>query len=419
MSAVTSNRVRIDDWDSPTLSPKAALALEEVVRSAPKVDLSPAAILEEARLQTGLDNFGADEFREPLARLCASIEQDVTLSAAGRALGWGMLVRCASNRLRIEDIVDRRPDVVDIEIDRPIFVVGLPRTGTSHLTNLIAADPQIRSTRFWECLEPVPIDQHVDGDDPRIAKATRVWELMDTVLPYQKSLHEMRPTHVHEDIELMGLSFASPLFEGMLGPVCTYTDWKRCTDQTFAYRYFKRTLQVLQHLRGGKRWVLKTPGHLEHLKELHCVFPDAIAVFTHRDPVTITKSCVTMETYLMRLTMGSPDPRAVGGYWSRRCEDFMRGAVEGRAAIPAKQSLDITFQEFMADELGTVQRIYDLAGLTFNDTSRNAMNLYREEHSREKHGRVEYDFGPFGLDADERRQALQFYADRFQVAHDD
>jgi hypothetical protein len=199
----------------------------------------------------------------------------------------------------------------------------------------------------------------------------------------------------------------------MLGPVRAYTDWKRSTDQTVAYRYVKRALQVMQHLRGGKRWVLKSPGHLEHLKELHQVFPDAITVFTHRDPVTITKSCVTMETYLTRLGLECPDPVAVGGYWSQRCEEFMRAAVENRGAIPAEQSLDVTFHDFMGDELGTVQRVYDLAGLILDNDARDAMNAHREAHSREKHGRVKYDLKPFGLDANERRQALQFYSERF------
>lgn len=422
MSAA-ANPIRIDDWDAPTLSPQAAAVLDEIAQSAVGVEFSPESILEAARMQTGLDNFGGEEFREPLQRLCDSINDDVTLSPSGRALAFGMLVRLAASRLRIEDLIDRNPEILDIEIDRPIFVVGLPRTGTSHLTNLIAADPRIRSMRYWESLEPVPVDAPAGGldesqPDPRIAKAGEVWGLMDLVLPYQKSLHEMSPTHVHEDIELLGLAFASPLFEGMVGPVSGYTEWKRSTDQTFAYRYLKRALQALQFQRGPQRWVLKTPGHLEHLKELHRVFPDAIAVFTHRDPVTITKSCVTMETYLMRLTLGSPDAHAVGGYWSRRCEDFMRGAVDDRSAFPDSQSLDVTFQDFMADELGTVERIYALAGLELTDEARTALNTYREEHSREKHGRVEYDLAPFGLDAEERRKALQFYTDRFNVPVD-
>jgi hypothetical protein len=418
MSPTTVNRTVIGDWAAPQYSPQARGILDRLARDASRADLRPEAILAAARAQTGLDNFGEDDFREPLDRLCASLEHDVALSAAGKTIAFGMLVRLASSRLRIEHLIESRPEITEIEIDRPIFIVGLPRTGTSHLTNLIAADPQIRSTRYWETLEPVPLDPSLGEEDPRIARAAETWAMVDAVLPHQKSLHEMGPTHVHEDIELLGLAFASPLFEGMLGPVRSYTEWKRSTDQTFAYRYFKRALQVLQYLRGGSRWVLKSPGHLEHLHELHRVFPDAIGVFTHRDPVTITKSCVTMETYLLRLTMESPDPHAVGAYWSRRCEQFMRGAVNDRTAFPDKQSLDVTFQEFMADELATVQQIYRLAGLTLDDSARGAMTSYREEHSREKHGRVEYDLTPFGIDPEERRHALRFYADRFSVSKD-
>ena len=338
MSTITNTEpIVIDDWESPRFSAAATELLAQLANSAPDVPLTPEVVLAGAIAETGLSDFGGDWFREPLALLCESLNADFELSAPGRAIALGMLVRMARNRLRLTDVIARHPEIVEVEIDRPVFVVGLPRTGTSHLTNLIAADPGIRSMRYWESLEPVLPDPQPTSaeDDPRLARAREMWGIVDCVLPYQKALHEMSPEHVHEDIELLGMSFASNLFEGMLGPVRRYTDWFKSADLTPAYRYFKTTLQAMQWLRGGRRWVLKTPGHLEHLKALTTVFPDAICVFTHRDPVTITASCVTMETYLGRLTVAS-DFRQLGDYWCGRVQDFMRSAVNNRHLCAAR-----------------------------------------------------------------------------------
>jgi hypothetical protein len=409
-------RIRIDDWDAPKYSEAASGALEQIAASVPAdLPITPESVLGAAQAETGLSDFGDEWFREPLSRLCSSISEDIELTAWGRPIVFGMLARLARNRLRIEDLIARHPQVADIVIDRPIFIVGLPRTGTTHLTNLIAADPQIRSMRYWESLEPVLPDPQPTSlrDDPRHARGAEAWGMVDLVLPHMKALHEMSPDHVHEDIEPLGFSFASPLFEGMVGPVRTYNDWYRTNDQTPSYAYFKRALQAMQWLRGGSRWVLKTPGHLEHLKALHAVFPDAVLVFTHRDPVTITASCVTMEVYLNRLTVLKPDFRETGAYWSERCEQFMRAAVELRDAVPAETSTDILFSDFMADQVGTVRRIYDLAGLTVGPKAEAAFASYQEAHSREQHGRITYDLRTFGIDPEERRRALAFYADRF------
>jgi sulfotransferase family protein len=190
-------------------------------------------------------------------------------------------------------------------------------------------------------------------------------------------------------------------------------------DQTSSYRYLRKILQVLQFLRGGERWVLKSPQHLEQFGPLSTVFPDATYIVTHRDPVAVTVSLCTMIAYSARLSADDPDPRIVGRYWGSRIEEMLRACVRDRDLLPATQSLDVRFDEFMADDVAMVERIYQLADQPFDDSTRAAMDAFMLEHPRGRHGAVLYDAAPLGIDPAERRRALAFYSERFGVTPED
>jgi hypothetical protein len=224
----------------------------------------------------------------------------------------------------------------------------------------------------------------------------------------------MTPDEVHEEINLLAMDVSSMFFETM-APMPTWRDFYRSTDQTSAYEYLKRVLKVLQFLRGGDRWVLKSPQHLEQFGPLSTVFPDATFVVTHRDPVSVTKSLTTMMTYLARLNLEPVDPTVVGGYWADRLETMLRACVRDRDLLPADRSIDVRFNEFMADDVAMVERIYAIAGQPFTSDVSRAMDAFMETHPRGRHGGVVYDLAKFGLDEAERRQALQFYVDRFSL----
>jgi len=197
--------------------------------------------------------------------------------------------------------------------------------------------------------------------------------------------------------------------------VQSYRDWYKATDQTPHYRYLKTVLQVLQFLRGGARWVLKTPQHLEQFGPLTTVFPDATVVVTHRDPVSVTASTATMMAYTARTHQDKVDLAVIGRYWADRVEDLFRACVRDRELLPAGQSIDVLFHDFMADDVATVERIYALAGQPFTADVRRAMDAFMADHPRGRHGTIRYDLADFGLDRTERRAALQFYVDRFGV----
>jgi hypothetical protein len=410
---MATDEIVIDDYSNPRFSPEAR-AMLDAIASMPALPLEPEALMAAASEQTGLDHFGDDWFREPLEIVCRAIPVEAGLNAVGRVTAGSSLVNMLANRLRLEDLLRRHPEIEDVPIARPIIIVGLPRTGTTHLHNLLSADPQLRSLPYWESLEPVPETIPPPDPDPRIERTAMATGFTDVAMPYFKAMHEMTPEHVHEEVQLQTLTLASMLLETQWH-VPTYRDWWKSTDQTPAYRYLRRALQALQWLRGGERWVLKSPQHLEQFGRLMTVFPDATVICTHRDPVSVTLSFATMASYSARLSIDHPDPKAIGKYWTDRIQDMLTACVRDRDVLPAEQSLDVRFDDFMADEWGTVERIYEKAEQPFGDETRAALSAYNDNHRRNRFGRVRYDISTFGIDPAERESALADYRERFGV----
>jgi len=404
--------MRIDDLGHPiqTAAAQAAIDAAEQVVS----EMSVESVLAEARAATGLDDFGAMDFVPRLALMLRSAEED-GLNGMGRMLFRNDMVRYASNRLRVEDLVRQHPEVLDIRIDRPIIILGMPRTGTTHLVNMIASDKRLRSMPYWESLQPVPDPAR---PDTRLADAEAAWAMLDAVLPMQKNVHELSPHHIHEEIELQMLDFSSYMIEWGSRPF-RWRDWYLSNDQTSSYRYLRKVLQVLTFLRGPNRWVLKSPGHLEQMGPLMAAFPDATIVMTHRDPAAVIASCLTMNTYIDRLRRVKTDPGAVAAYWVDRIDHLLRCCVRDRDSLPPDRSMDVRFREYMADQMGTVEQIYAKAQLELTDEARASMQAYLDSHSRDRHGQLEYDLpGDFGLDPAELRRRFAFYMDRFGISAD-
>jgi hypothetical protein len=405
--------VTIDDLAAPEFPPEMDVIRDAMAQMAPSMVLEPDALLAAAVEETGLDDFGNEDFVERLELICRCLKTEARLSAGGVVAVHTQISALLRNRLRLEDLLVRHPEILDVEVRRPIVICGLPRTGTTHLHNLLSADPALRSLPYWESEEPVkPFGEDPDG---RIARTTVGLEVLNVGLPYFKRMHEMTPDHVHEEIGLLAMDFSSMHFETM-APMPTWRDYYRSTDQRPHYAYLKRVLQALQWLRGGERWVLKSPQHLEQFPALVDSFPDATFVVTHRDPVSVTVSLGTMLAYLGRLNHDPVDPEWIAGYWAERLETMLRTCVDTRDQLPADRSIDVRFDEFMADDVAMVERVYAVAGQPFTSGVRAAMDAFMASHERGRHGGVRYRFEDLGLDPAERARALQFYVDRFEVA---
>ena len=408
--------IRIEDLRAPVLSDvqRAALAYGE----RQKVELTVSAVLTSAAERTGLDDFGAGDFRARLALQLEEVNQDGERTGLGRLTVWNDAVRALANRLLVRDLLARHPEIEKAEIRAPIIVVGLPRSGTTHLVNLIAADARLRSMPLWEGQEPVanPHEQPgPDGVDPRHRRSARAWAGMQATAPLVAAMHPMSPDHIHEEIELQLPDVASYNQEWVVRAP-RWRDHYLAHDQTPHYAYMKRVLQILQWTRPRERWVLKSPQHLEQLGPLLATFPDATVVVTHRDPVAVIQSTITMLTYGARNSYRTPRPEWYRDYWSDRIRRLLESSVRDRERLPRGRTVDVLFHDFMADELGTVARIYEAAGLPLTPEARAEIEAHRRGHPRGNQGQVVYDLRrDFDVEPAELRRPFGFYLDRFPV----
>ena len=408
--------IRIDDLRAPVLTDvqRAALAHGEKHR----VELSVEAVLAAARERSGLDDLGPGDFRERLALQLDEVDGDAERTGLGRLTVWNDSVRAATNRLRIHDLLKRHPEIHAVAIARPIIVVGLPRSGTTHLVNLIAADARLRSMPLWEGQEPVPDAREqagADGVEPRYARSARAWAGMQATAPLVAAMHPMSPDHIHEEIELQLPDFAGYNQEWVVRAP-RWRDHYLGHDQTPHYAYMKTVLKILQWYRPRERWVLKSPQHLEQLGPLLATFPDATIVVTHRDPVAVVQSTITMLTYAARNSYRTPRPAWYRDYWSDRIRRLLEASVRDRRLLPAARTVDVFFHEFMANELATVARIYEAAGLALTAQARAEIEAYIRAHPRGKEGQVVYDLRrDFDVEPAALRRPFQFYLDRFPV----
>lgn len=422
MSAGRPADVRIEDLLDPVFPPGVAESLAARDAAAEGIEWSVDAVRRAARDAAGLDDFGDGLIDEPLALLVRIGRHNEMQRGAGLMSLYEALVANAVQRLLIVDYLRRHPEVHDIEISRPIVIAGQARTGTTHLHNLLAADPALRSLQYWESLEPVPplaeqASGAADGTaaDPRHRRVEEALAGLNYALPHFKRMHDMYAAHVHEEVQLQMPAFGGMLWETTLHDE-RFRDWYLATDQTPWYEWMRTVLKVCTHVGGGGRWVLKSPQHVEQAGPLMAAFPDATVLCTHRDPVAVTKSLSTMLAYTARTSVRPERLVDVAHYWIDRIERMFRAYTAGRGLLPAGQSMDVHFSEFMQDDVAMVARIYDLAGQPFTSEVRAAMDAFMDSHRRAKHGRVIYDLDDVGRDPVERRAALQFYVDRFGVA---
>jgi len=372
-----------------------------------------------ARQQTGLADFGDAPLDEPLRVLCASLDHEMLLSPAGRRSAHHRLLGLLVTRLRLQDLWRRRPEILELEVSAPWFIVGLPRSGTTFLQRLLAQDPEHRSAPFWEIMNPLPLGA-IEGPqpepDPRIAIAEQALHALHQVAPELVRMHEMQAEAPDEELGLLALGFCSMGFEFSF-TVPSYVRYYAAQDHSAGYRHFKRVLQTLQWLRGGHHWVLKAPSHMEQLGPLLAAFPDARVIQTHRDAVTATVSLTSLTCHGVRNYFDEPDPRLMGAHLSAAVERLLRGIDRDRRADDARFS-DVQFAEMMADPMAQVRQLYAAAGRALTPAADQAMRHWLAANPRAKHGAHAYTAADFGIDVQERRQALHFYHQRFNVPLD-
>jgi hypothetical protein len=381
------------------------------------VDLSVEGILSAAKGATGLSDFGAMDFVERLQLWVDDINADKGLHLIGRQQAFEQMMVYAINRLNLENAVKLHPEILDIAIEKPLMIAGLPRSGTTHLVNMLAADPRLRSAQLWETMMPFPLPGEEPGpieQSPRYTMTKDMWGMFSKVLPHMNAIHEMDPDHVHENIEFQSIDFSSYAIEWR-ARMPNWAHYYQEHDQTPHYRYEKKALQALTWMRGPNRWVSKSPPHMENLIPLTTVFPDATVIITHRDPVAVIQSALTLLAYWDRIRRTEQDLPGLAKLWIWRIEKMLQAAVRDRDKLPEGQVVDVIFHEYMADQEGLVKRIYRTAGLDLTPEAEARISAYLAANRRGRHGAVQYDLPQFGVDVGELRERFQFYYDRFPV----
>ena len=381
-----------------------------------EVDLNPDLLVAAAHRRTGLKDFGDPTLLDRLAAQVVAVEADTGLSGLGRFLIRRRLVGLLAARLRLEDFVRRHPDALDVELEPPIIVVGLPRSGTTHLVNLLATDQRFRSLPWWEVAEPIPVlgdGPGRDGIDPRYQRSQAEYEAAKEVSPLTSLMHDRPPSSIEEECELLDLDLCTYVLEWS-ARVPGWRDHAEQLDQFAHYAFLRRELQVLSYLRGPNRWVLKCPQHLERLGPLMETFPAATVAFTLRDPVAVLQSAITMLAYGDRNRRVHIEAEQLAEYWADRVERLLNAAVRDAHLIPENQRIDVEFGEFMGDDVAMASRIIEMAGLEVTDTVRSGLASYVNANPRGKDGRVVYNLREdFGLEPEALYERYSFYFDAF------
>lgn len=387
----------------------------------PIVSLDESALCARAsQAAGGLNDFGDSSFRAPLRRLLASLESDAQLTVLGRIIARTDLLRLLEQRLRWVDTLRRHPEIVAGRIERPLFILGLPRTGTSILHELLAQDEGNRVPMSWEVMFPHPPPEQATFDrDPRIAQVEKHLAGVDRLLPDFKSIHPMGALLPQECVAITAFEFSSMQFH-TTNRLPTYQAWLDAADLRPMYAQHKRWLQYFQWKAPAPRWVLKSPGHLWALDALLAVYPDAHIVQTHRDPLKVVASLVSLICTLRSMATDAIDPHEIGADWTVRLADGLDRTMRVResAALPPTQVFDVQFPEFMRDEIGMVQRIYRHFDWELTPRAEHRMRAFLAANRVDKHGRHTYRLRLGGLDEATERRRYAAYQARHGIANE-
>ncbi|OBH60014.1 sulfotransferase [Mycobacterium sp. E2479] len=413
--------IDFDDLTAPQLTDVQRRILE--FTEAEPVDLDIDRMVAEAIEQAGLtpataDLDDADGFIDRLRMHVASIEADEGLRQLTRGSLRQRIVRLLRNRLSLTELIQRYPEIESIPIEKPFIVVGMPRSGTTHLVNLIAADPRRRALPYWESQDPIPAPGQgpaICGVDPRYARAKSEHDALMASAPVVAAMHDRYPEAIEEEVELLDLDLASYVLEWH-ARVPDWRDYYLGLDQTRHYAYMRKVLQALTFLRGPHTWVLKSPQHCEQLGPLMATFPDATVAFTHRDPGAVIQSAITMMAYSDRLRRTSIDPQWLLDYWSDRVYRLLSACVRDRQLVASDRSIDINFHQLGGNEMAVLERLYQCAAVDLPPKVQQRFQRYLDGNPRGKHGRIRYELQRhFGISADELRSRFDFYFDKFDV----
>ena len=379
------------------------------------VQLNEERLLDEARAQTGLQEFGDPAFREPLRRLLSSYEHEARLTLLGRIAARQDTVRLLASRLRLIEDRRRQPGIAEQAIAQPIFVTGLPRTGTTLLHGLLAQDPASRAPLHWEMMYPSPPSgRFARRGDRRLEQARRQIRWFHRLAPDFRPIHPLGAELPEECLIITSHSFLSFQFQTS-HRVPAYQSWLEAQDLTPAYRQHREILQQLQWHSPARQWILKAPAHLYGIAALFAVYPDAGVVLTHRDPLEVVASVASLHTVLRSTFSDGAEPHEIGDEVCRRWAEGIHRALRVRdsGTVPADRFVDVMYGDLLRDPIAVVRRVYEHFGRSLSPAAEERMRRFLAAHPKDRYGRHRYSLEQFGLDPDRVRRDYREYRERF------
>jgi hypothetical protein len=375
------------------------------------------SILEEAsRRARDLTDTGEPQFREGLERLCESLEHEGRLTPIGRLIARERVLLGAVNRLNYLEDRRQNPEIADQKIVAPVVVVGMPRTGSTILHDILAQDPDSRAPLTWETMFPSPPPEPQTFEtDPRIEVCDATFPGVDAQIPAFKAMHPMGARLSQECVTTMADTMVSPLFHNQFR-VPSYQDW--VDDEADFAKVYEFHEWQLQHL-GWKvmrdRWVLKTGAHMWGLSHLLDRYPDARIVFTHRDPVKSMTSYASLTSLVRSMGSDQVDPLEVAEDWTARIKKMLERsiAVRDEHDHPRAQFFEMHFQDFVKDQFAVVEEIYGAFGLRMTGAAADRMKAFIADNPKDKHGIHRYSPEEYGVDPDRIRESFRPYMERF------
>lgn len=371
-------------------------------------------LLDQVATETGLDDFGDPSFRDGLDRIDAAIERTARLTTLGRAVFEGQTKAALTNRARVAAWERGHPELLEQRVVEPVFVIGLPRSGTTALSHLLAADPGNRTLLAWEAGGSTPPPETATyRTDPRLRAAQESSGLLDQLNPGFKAIHHDPPESPVECTVLLGQHFASLMLSTMYN-VPEYDAWLLASDMTAAYDHHHRMLRLLQSRCPGP-WFLKAPVHCHALDAVTARYPDARFIVTHRDPaVTVASTCSLVRSLSGTFTEHD-HTGLIAANWPEYLGTMADRVLDHRSRHGDARFLDIAYADLVADPLGTVRTVYAWLGRPLSAEAEAAMRAHTQANRQNKFGRHAYALADFGLDRDGVADRFAAYRERFGI----
>lgn len=380
------------------------------------IALDVASLLRAAQKKSGLKDFGDLGFVEALDRLLLSIHSEAKLHTFGKFITKQRLINVLVNRLRIEDILKKHPEIAEIKLDQVIIITGLQRTGTTRMHRLLSAHPSVRSLTSWEALNPAPIPGDVNNKR-RIAFAKTAERALKYMSPEFFAIHPVEHGAPEEDILLNDMTFISTVPEATMH-VPSYASWVQNQSHQSAYLYLRKVLQVLSWQNPGKRWVLKTPQYMEFLDEASSVFPDAKFIHCYRDPLKVLPSFFSMVYQSRRIFSDEADAQIGAKHWLEKNKHMLSKAMHYWTGSNVASTLHISYYDMMQNPTEEMKKIYAFTGLDCTHEVLQRLEKTNEDNQQNKYGKHQYQLSDFGLSKEEIESVFKDYRQQFNIPYE-